>query len=480
MSTPAGLSPADFLASWLPGNRGLCRICNAGAPIASPLSCPTGCDLIKPYTNWHNFEVVRRPRVEVYRPFDVAERPLNVPVPVVRSLAELYTDETIMAPAEMIVPGLVEAGTGTLLAAPPKTGKSQLITQIAADFSAGRPALDGTPMGPGMVLWLATDEPLRRLIPRFQSLGADPHNVRIVARDGVSITIEMFAALLDIEDPALVVVDTLSQLASDNRVKPNDAESVVPFMKGLLDAVQRRPRCGAVFIFHAPHHAARASGSVQWSAIVDATLVLRRPAARMLRPGESMDDDTDAGTQEDGRRILEGVTRWGGEQKVHLSFREGRYSLGGAEAPLIDRVRWLLRQTEAGPERTSQATIAERLRTRPASVADVVHQLISRGEAKSIGTGRKRYIAPIASLSVYAGSASDTEGSAGENMREEKEMKTEPFASRTETQVRQHGKRKESQSDRPADESDEEYFAGLVNSGALMEDEREVHYDDAA
>ena len=74
---------------------------------------------------------------------------------------------------------------------------------------------------------------------------------RLVTRRIAPITPAIFAQLLELKRPNLVVVDTLSQLGSDNGIKPNDAESVAPFMKKLLDAVQARPDCGAIFI-HIP------------------------------------------------------------------------------------------------------------------------------------------------------------------------------------------------------------------------------------
>lgn len=440
--TEPRLSPSDFLASWLPENGGLCRVCNASTPTADPLSCPAGCDLRRPYQTWRNYEIAREklaPTSIVAKAEARAEERLQLPR--ILSLGELCAEIALREPTVMIVPGVVEAGTVTLLSAPPKTGKSHLITQLAADFSAGRPALDGTPMGPGVVLWIATDEPGNRLGSRLAEFDADMYGVRVFTRDQtprVTITPEVFEALLEIEDPRLVVIDTLSQLAADNAIDPNEAKAVAPFMKRLVDAVQARPGCGAIFLNHSPHHSPRSSGSVQWQAIADATLVLRRFRASPPRPGESPDDEDETGTGDDGRRILEGVTRWNGPQRDVLSFRDGRYSLGAIEAPLIDRLRWLLRDTEAGPERTSQAAMASRLKVRDVTLAESVRQLIDRGEVRAVGNGRKRYIEPTSSMSLYTGREAGHVGSAAEAQREEKE----PCSSRAEAPTHVIGKRK--------------------------------------
>jgi AAA domain len=388
-------------------------MCRAAQPDLVTFTCPSGCDLQAAYERAGWSSVTPGP-------------PSANALPRVRSLGEILSDPKIMRPPTFIVPGLVESGAVTLLSGPPKAGKSTYASQVAADFSRGRAAIDGTPMRAGRVLWFAIDEPLRRLAHRLPALDADPDHFLVVGRENDRLTPDRFAALIEQEAPALVVVDTLSQLAADNGIKVNDAESVAPFIKDLVCAVQAREHCGALLLFHSPHHAARASGSVAWAAVVDATLVLRRPAARVLRPGQSPDDDADEGTAEDGRRILEGITRWSGEQRTMLSFRDGRYRLGTGEAPLIERVRWFLTNTEPGPGITSAAAIAAKLKVRDASVGEVIHDMIQRGEVRSVGEGRKRYIERAASLSLYAGSDPEAVGSAGERIREEKESGGNP------------------------------------------------------
>lgn len=195
-------------------------------------------------------------------------------------------------------------------------------------------------------------------------------------------------------------------------------------MKQLVSAVQARARCGALFIFHSPHHANRAAGSYQWEATVDATLVLRRRFAAAPKPSESPDDDAES-TTEDGRRVLMGTTRWGGQMKMSLSFASGQYQIGTSGAPLIDRVRWFLQDTPAGPERTSATAMTRALSARTQAVTDAIHLCIERGEARYVGTGRKRYIEPTASLSFYAQERVEANGKSaappGESMQEEKD-----------------------------------------------------------
>lgn len=468
MTAVVMLSPADWFASQQETQRTdapqCIRACG-GKLLTDRTACDNGCDLAVPFRNWSEYEAARAQRDENPEATRTPPR-VSLHLPRVRSLQELYADPSIMAPARMVIPGIVEEGTGTLLVAPPKTGKSHLASDLAARFSAGLPALDGTPMGPGVVLWIATDEPLRRLIPRFRALQADARNVRVVAREGAVLTPASIRALLNQEKPDLLVIDTLSQLGSDNGIKPNDAESVAPFMKALMDAVQSHPRCGAVFIAHSPHHAPRAAGSVQWAAIADATLILRRPAVRTPRPGESSDDVEEQGA-EDGRRILSGVTRWGGEQRQELTFKDGRYLLGSAPLPLSERIRALLMHAAAGPQRTSRAAIARSVGGRNTDVAGALNELIARGEARSVGAGPKSYIEATAAMALYPGSVSEGSGSDTEEKPEEVGRLISSTSSEVEVPALTHGKRYD-------DVDDPGYLASLLSDESAIAAEEVV------
>src|SRR5437868_388789 len=74
--------------------------------------------------------------------------------PTVRTLGELLNDPEVMAEQRLVVPPLVAEGEVALLSAPPKTGKSHFVSQLAADLSRGRPAIDGTPQEAADVLWI--------------------------------------------------------------------------------------------------------------------------------------------------------------------------------------------------------------------------------------------------------------------------------------------------------------------------------------
>lgn len=280
-----------------------------------------------------------------------------VPTPLqLPTLEALLGDPELTRPPDFIVPGLVERSAVTLLAGKPKVGKSTFVSQVAAAVTRGVHWSSGAPLpgGPGRVLWFAIDEPARRLVPRLGALSIDAAAVTLWTRDHGTLTAGAMAAQVAQLEPALVVVDTLSQLATDNGVDANDGNDVAPFLRPFVSVIHAT-RCGALFITHSPHHDNRAAGSVQWGAIPDGTLVFRpyrkrRPKGAEGRPDAGEDDDEDDPGNGDGRRIVEGVTRATGPLKLRLSYGDGRYREGDEQAPAEDRILWALR---AGSSRGS-------------------------------------------------------------------------------------------------------------------------------
>lgn len=364
-----------------------------------------------------------------------AHDPSDVWRPRARSLGELLADPHVTAPPRWVLPPLVEGGEVALLSAPPKTGKSHLASQLAAELSRGGAALDGTPLAAAPVLWLGLDEPARRLAPRLAMLGADPGPGRFVVVErepGHVLTAAHLAVLLAEYVPALVVLDTTSQLALDARVDPNDGAQVGAFLRPLVDTVRQanapgRP-CAGLFLHHAPHHAARAAGSLQWAAIVDAAVVLRR-RHRRADPGapEPDDDGDDAAGGDDGTRFLEGTTRAGGPLRLRLTFAAGRYSLAGAPVPLVDRLRAELAQLDCGPGVSSAARLRDRLNCQDAALRAALDTLEHRGEVRPVGTRTSptHHYVPTPALSLYltqgegAGGSAAEGGRSGESPREE-------------------------------------------------------------
>lgn len=328
--------------------------------------------------------------------------------PTVRTLASVLTDPSVTAEPDYVAPPFVEAGEVALLAAPPKAGKSTLVSQEAAALSMGGVGLDGESLRQGRVVWIAYDEPLRRLAPRLEALGAHPDDFRIIVREpGQVLRAPHLADLLAEHQPRLVVLDTTSQLATDSSCDPNDGQAVAAFLRPLVDVIREASSaspCAGIFIHHSPHHASRAAGSVQWAAVVDTVAVLRRRRRGVdLRTDEPGDDGEADDTGDDGERILEGVGRAAGPFKMRLQFTAGRYSLAETPPPLIERLRTLLTSLDCAPGVSSGAKLRERLRCQSAALYSALDELESRGEVKAIGAAksRNRHYVTTASLRLY-------------------------------------------------------------------------------
>jgi RecA-family ATPase len=67
------------------------------------------------------------------------------------------------------VPGVIAEGV-TLLAGPPKVGKSWLALNLGVSIAAGAPALGSIPIEPGPVLYLALEDTPRRLQSRMRKV----------------------------------------------------------------------------------------------------------------------------------------------------------------------------------------------------------------------------------------------------------------------------------------------------------------------
>lgn len=367
--------------------------------------------------------------------------------PTVSTLGALLDDPVVTAQERYIVAPLAAEGEVLLLAAPPKTGKSHFVSQIAADLTTGRDAIDGSMQSAGDVLWIGVDEPARRLAPRLAALGADHTRMHIVLREqGHVLRAAHLGVLLDQVRPVLLVLDTTSQLALDCGVDANDGKEVGVFLRPLVDVIREfnaaqiragARGCAGLFIHHAPHHAARAAGSLQWGAIVDAELVLRRKRRRIdPNENESDDDENDATAGDDGTRILEGVTRSGGPIRLRFGFESGRYIPAGLPAPLIERVRMLLMNGPVGPNLSSANKMRARLSCQNLALSAVLADLVQRGEAQFVGKERSplgHYIATPA-MTLYV----DTAGRSGERLREEVEEST---SSRVQGHTRATGKK---------------------------------------
>ncbi len=158
-----------------------------------------------------------------------------------------------LPPLRWIVPGLIPEGT-TILAAPPKVGKSCLIYQVAVEASIGGDLL-GRRVVPGSVLYLALEDGKRRGQDRLRAALAGrtmPRGrleIRWDARQIGAGLEEDIADWLDAHaDAVLVAIDTLGKVRGATDGRRNAYEVDVAAMARLQDLF--RDRSVALIIVH--------------------------------------------------------------------------------------------------------------------------------------------------------------------------------------------------------------------------------------
>jgi hypothetical protein len=311
--------------------------------------------------------------------------------PRVFTLGQLMANPELTRPPRAVLPPLLYEGRVTLLSAREKVGKSTLAAHAVAELTTGGVFL-GVAVAPVTVLWLAIDEPLGDVVRRFDALGADMSRLLICDEQ---LSVAEFRTVLAQYQPAVVVVDTLSDLWRGRVHNDRDSTETGDFLRPFVNAV-RETGAAMLLIYHTSKGGTEYRGSGALGAIVDAPLTLRRRGkhAPGLNSGgvTSPDDDDDEAGDEDGRRLLLGATRWG-RVRVRLRSDGDRYELDGTTTlTLSDRILAAVR----GIPGRSGSSLATAVSARKSGVLDELRSLESRGFVEE----RNRGWWPIPSPSV--------------------------------------------------------------------------------
>ncbi len=190
-----------------------------------------------------------------------------------------------LAPIRWVVPGIVPEGT-TILAAPPKVGKSCLVYQIAVEASIGGDVL-GRRVTPGSVLYLALEDGKRRGQQRLLAALAGrtmPRGRLEVQWDaraiGAGLEDDIREWLDSHPDAVMVAVDTLGKVRPAGDGRRNAYEVDVAAMNELQNLFRDRP-VGLVIVHHARKEStddflASVSGTYGITGSADTVVVIRR------------------------------------------------------------------------------------------------------------------------------------------------------------------------------------------------------------
>lgn len=220
-----------------------------------------------------------------------------------------------IAPLRWIVPDLIPEGT-TILAAPPKVGKSCLVYQIAVECAIGGELL-GRRVTPGAVLYLALEDGKRRGRDRLL-VALDgrtmPHGRLEVRWDanriGAGLEDDIRAWLDEHPDAAMVAVDTLGKVRPRSTGKQGAYEVDIQDLAALQDLFRDRP-VALVIVHHARKESsddflASVSGTYGITGSADTIVAIRRK--RLERFGTVLTTGRDIADAEIPVQFVDG--RW--------------------------------------------------------------------------------------------------------------------------------------------------------------------------
>jgi len=193
--------------------------------------------------------------------------------------------ELDIPPLAWIVPDLLPEGT-TVLAGPPKLGKSCLVYQVAVEVALGGELL-GRPIEQGDVLYLALEDGKRRGQTRLRAALGDRGMPRgrlevrwSAARLGEGLEAELVDWLDAHPDARLIAIDTLQRVRARGDARRNAYEVDVEDL-GRLQSLFRDRAVGLLVVHHSKKDAgddflASVSGTYGITGSVDTTLVIAR------------------------------------------------------------------------------------------------------------------------------------------------------------------------------------------------------------
>lgn len=193
--------------------------------------------------------------------------------------------ELDIPPLAWIVPDLLPEGT-TVLAGPPKLGKSCLVYQIAVEVALGGEFL-GRAITQGDVLYLALEDGKRRGQTRLRAALGDRGMPRgrlevrwSAARLGEGLEAELVDWLDAHPDARLIAIDTLQRVRARGDARRNAYEVDVEDL-GRLQSLFRDRAVGLLVVHHSKKDAgddflASVSGTYGITGSVDTTLVIQR------------------------------------------------------------------------------------------------------------------------------------------------------------------------------------------------------------
>jgi hypothetical protein len=195
--------------------------------------------------------------------------------------------EVEFQPLEWVIEGWLPVGL-TVLVGPPKSGKSWLCMDFATEIAAGRPVFGKIPTKQCAVLYLALEDPPRRLQSRMEKMlaGKPPSPKLIFAtawprldRGGLE---RLDQYLEQIPEIRLVIIDIWARVRGESNAKNKSVYNIDYADVQPIHALASRRNVALLLIHHTRKQDATdifdsISGSQGISGAADSMMVLRRP-----------------------------------------------------------------------------------------------------------------------------------------------------------------------------------------------------------
>lgn len=281
---------------------------------------------------------------------------------LVRLSEALKRPELLKLP-EPVVARIAWSGRTTLFAGREKFGKSTLATAAAAAGSTGTGLFLESGGEAGRVLYYNLEEHIGDLARRFERWQAEPHNILIrnsLPQDPLAQLREDVKRV----QPQLVVIDSLTRLASPRHLDPSNGQQWGRIMEE-LERLARVFDVAFLIIHHSRKSDNRYRDSTAIGGGVDVILE--------MHPGER-----------DNERRIKVSGRFGmGDFAFRLLDGEGppTYELIGKDESLNVRIKRYLRRHPGASTRE----VRENVRGTSADIADMLEQLEEQGVVENRG-----------------------------------------------------------------------------------------------
>lgn len=339
--------------------------------------------------------------------------------------------ELDIPPLQWIVPDLLPEGT-TVLAGPPKLGKSCLVYQVAVEVALGG-ALLGRAIEQGDVLYLALEDGKRRGQTRLRAALGDRSMPRgrlevrwSAAKLGEGLEQELMDWLDQHPDARLVAIDTLQRVRARGDARRNAYEVDVEDLARLQDIFKDRA-VGLLIVHHSKKDAgddflASVSGTYGITGSADTTLVIQRK--RLETFGKLVVTGRDVQEVEEPVQF-NGMT-WSSAPRslAEASFEQAEvYKVIEAEGPIFPKaIADLIGSSREAAQRLVEKLVAggSVARARGGYVVASVRITEEAGEAQAPGSSARTSSASLAGAPAPAcvTTASTSSASSGE-IREE-------------------------------------------------------------